>query len=83
MYSSAFQITSKIYKKLNHLKYTDDDFAKPFEIKSGKNWTAIGQFKSDTTILHGIGIIVYDFGSIKEGRWVDGALEGYGIHTLY
>ena len=53
----------------------------PIEEKSDKTWAAIGQFKSDTTILHGIGIIVYNIGSIKEGRWVDDALEGYGIHT--
>ena len=80
-YSSVFKITSKIYKQLIPLKYTDYDFENPIEIKSGKTWTAVGQFKSDTTILHGIGIIVYNFGAIKEGHFVDDTLEGLGIHT--
>ena len=81
-YRSAFKITKNIYKNLNPLNYTDEELLKPIEEKSDKTWCAIGQFKSDSTVLHGIGIIVYNIGSIKEGHWVNDALEGYGIHIM-
>lgn len=76
------KLHQRFINKLDPLIYEDHYFINPIEIKKSKSWIAIGQFISGTTILNGIGMIVYKIGSIKEGRWINDKLEGKGIHIM-
>ena len=80
-YRSGFAVSSATYNKLGHFKYNPEDFSLPIEVKYGKEYVSVGQFKPATNTLHGIGIRVEYSGYICEGYWKDGNRDGNGRYT--